>query len=229
MSIKDIMEIATAIIACVGGSGVIIIGLSKWFGGVLANKLLENEKAEHSKELESYKNKLNEQLNRIKAISDKELHITKAQYDNEYKIYMEIWAKLHNCVIFTLQLYPQGLVNVPIDETAFFEYQKEKYKIFVENYNDFSLAIDKYAPFYKKEFYEKFIELRNLCSRQGSHFNHYEIQRKVNLSYTANRDVHIPIEVEKDIWTNIPNAINKLEENLIEEIREYLLNLRLKG
>lgn len=222
------MEVVTAIIACVGGSGVIIIGIAKWFGGVLANKLLESEKAKYSKEIEYYKNKLSEQLNKVKTISEKELYITKAQYDNEYKIYMEIWEKLHKCVIYTLQLYPQGLVNVPADEDKYFEYQEEKYKSYVDYYNDFSLTIDKFAPFYKKEFYDKFEELRSLCSKQGRYFDLFEIQRKTNISYSANRNLDMPEKISDEVWDKIPSSIKELEEGLIEEIREYLLNLRLK-
>lgn len=228
MNAKDILEVAAAIVASVGGCGVIVLALSKWFGGVLANKLLENERLEHNKELEEFKNKLNEQLNKAKSVNEKELYVSKAQYDNEYKIYMEIWEKLHKCIVYTLQLYPQGIVNMPIDEKGMLEYQKQKYELYAENYNDFSLTIDKYAPFYKKQFYEKFIEIRKLCCKQGTYFDHYEIQRKTNLSYIGNREAPIPNKVDEDIWGKIPNEINILENELAEQMREYLLNLRLK-
>lgn len=228
MNVKDILEIAAAIIASVGGCGIIILGLSKWFGGVLANKLLENEKLKYNKELEEYKSKLNEQLNKVKSISEKELYVSKAQYDNEYKIYMEIWEKLHNCTAYTLQLYPQGPVNVPADENAMLDYQKKKYKKYYEHFIDFTLTIDKYAPFYQQEFYEKFKEIKWWCSRQGEYFDHYEIQRKINISYAANRDAPIPNIVDEDMWLKIPYKIRELENELSEQMREYLLTLSLK-
>ena len=228
MDIKEVMQVAAAIITSVGGTGAIVLGLSKWFGGVLANKLLESEKAEHSQELEKYKNELSEQLNKVKAVSDKELYITKVQYDNEYKIYMEIWEKLHKCIVYTLQLYPQGIENVPVDKKEMLEYQLKKYKKYAECYNDFSLTVDKYAPFYKKEFYEKFVELRKLCGQQGAYFDHFEIQRKTNLSFVSNRDAPMPEKVDEAVWIDIPKGIEKLKGELTEEIRDYLLNLRLK-
>lgn len=228
MNVKDILEVAAAIIASVGGCGIIILGLSKWFGGVLANKLLENEKLKYNKELEEYKSKLNEQLNKIKNVSEKELYVSKAQYDNEYKIYMEIWEKLHKCTAYTLRLYPRGLVNVSADENKMLDYQEEKYEEYTEHYNNFSMTIDKYAPFYQQEFYEKFVEIRWFCNKQGSYFKQYEIQRKINLSYAANRDAPMPNIIDEDIWLKTPNKISELENELSKQMREYLLTLRLK-
>ena len=46
--------------------------------------------------------------------------------------------------------------------------------------------------------------------------------------FVTNRDATIPIEVKKEIWVTIPEGIKKLEDDLAEEIRDYLLNLRLK-
>lgn len=49
MTAKDIIEIAAASIASIGGSGLLIFGLSSWLGKVWANRILENEKHEHAK------------------------------------------------------------------------------------------------------------------------------------------------------------------------------------
>ena len=50
---KIIFEIAAAIMASVGASGVIIYGLSNWLGKVWANRLLEHDKLVTAKEIES--------------------------------------------------------------------------------------------------------------------------------------------------------------------------------
>ena len=49
---KDILEIAAAIMASVGVSGAIIYGLSNWLGKVWANRLLEHDKLLTAKEIE---------------------------------------------------------------------------------------------------------------------------------------------------------------------------------
>lgn len=226
MSIKDIFEVAGAILASLGGGTVLVFELSNWLGKVWANRILENEKAEHSKELERYKNELIEELEKAKAFNDKALYVSKVQYDNEYKIYMEIWAKLHECIVYTLSLYPQGIENVPADKKEFEQYQIKKYEEYVTRYNDFSMTIDKYAPFYKKEFYNLFIGLRSICSKQGIIFRHWEIDRNTNLSYLANQDKTMPDKTYEEAWSQNPDKISKTEIELSEKIREYLLSLQ---
>lgn len=227
MGVKEVFEIAGAVLVSTGCGGAIIFGLSSWLGKVWANRILENEKAEHSKELEKYKKELAEELEHVKSFNDKALHVSKAQYDNEYRIYTEIWDKLHECVVYTLLLYPQGIVNVPADEKEYEQYQVKKYEEYAKRYNDFSMAIDKYAPFYRKDFYELFIDLRSFCCKQGNVFSYWEIDRKHNLSYVANRDVAMPNKAYDEAWSQNPDKISKAEAELSEKIREYLLSLQL--
>lgn len=227
MGIREIFEVAGAIIASLGGGAALVLGLSSWLGKVWANRILENEKAQHNKELERYKRELSEELERVKSFNDKALYVSKAQYDNEYRIYTEIWAKLHNCIVYTLMLYPQGLVNVPLDEKEYEKYQAKKYEDYVKYYNDFSMAIDKYNPFYKKEFYELFVKLRGICNRQGLIYRHWEIDRKHNISFIGVRDQCMPEKEEDEAFMKNPEKINKAVEEIAEKIREYLLSLQL--
>ena len=227
MGTKEIFEVAGAIIASLGGGAALILGLSSWLGKVWAGRILENEKAEHSQELERYKRELSEELEYVKSYNEKALYVSKAQYDNEYSIYMEIWGKLHECVIFTLRLYPSGIENVPVDKKEYEDYKIKKYEEYAERYNAFSMTIDQYAPFYKKDFYDAFVQLRRLCSKQGSTYQYWEIDRKYNLSYVSNRDKAMPNETYNEVWSENPAKINELEEKLMGDIREYLLSLQL--
>lgn len=227
MEIKEVFEIAGAILASLGGGSVIVFGLSSWLGKVWANRILENEKAEHSKDLEQYKRELTEELEKIKSLNDKALYVSKAQYDNEYKIYMEIWDKLHECVTYTLLLYPQGLESVPVDDKKREEYVVNKLDDFTKRFNDFSMIVDKYAPFYRKDFYDSFISLRIKCSAQGNLYKLWEVERKHNLSYSAVRDNPMPDKSYEEAWSKNPVEIFNHENELREKIREYLLNLQL--
>lgn len=226
MNIKEVFEVASAVLVSLGGGSAIVFGLSNWLGKVWANRILENEKDQHNRELEKYKRELSEELERVKAFNDKALYVSKAQYDNEYRIYTEIWAKLHECVIYTLMLYPQGIENVPVDKDELKKYQIKKYENYVKRYNDFSMTIDKYAPFYKKDFYDSFLDLRSLCSQQGVTFSHWEIERKHNISFMANSDMPMPSDIFKEVWSENPKKIDKTEAELAEKIREYLLNMQ---
>ena len=52
MNYDDVFNIAAAILASVGGSAIIIVGLSSWLGKVWANRILEKDKLKVQKEYE---------------------------------------------------------------------------------------------------------------------------------------------------------------------------------
>ncbi|EPC3543473.1 hypothetical protein ACRZCT_003096 [Aeromonas hydrophila] len=58
MELKELLEIAGVILGSLGGGAAIIFGFSSWLGKVWANRLMEKEKAEHTRELESLRNRL---------------------------------------------------------------------------------------------------------------------------------------------------------------------------
>lgn len=99
------IEIATAIIVSIGGAGAIILGLSSWLGKVWANRILEREKAEHSKEIENYKSRLELELQKYNYLNDKATHISKKQYEKEFQIYIDIWDSLTDLSQKTFNLF----------------------------------------------------------------------------------------------------------------------------
>ena len=52
MALIEYIKLATAFFGAVGGAGIIIIGLAKWFGGFLSNRLLDSYNNKHEVELE---------------------------------------------------------------------------------------------------------------------------------------------------------------------------------
>ncbi|MDD3066720.1 MAG: hypothetical protein PHO48_02715 [Candidatus Gracilibacteria bacterium] len=73
MSIKEVFEIALAVIASLGGGGFLVFALSSWLGKVWASRILESEKQEYKKEIEKYKKEL-EVLSIRDKIKFSELH-----------------------------------------------------------------------------------------------------------------------------------------------------------
>lgn len=106
---QNAINIIATIIVSVGGTGVIIVAISKYIGNILAKRIEEKYKNKLDKELEDYKWKINEKLSKLDKIEEKALYISKFNYDNEFKIYMEIWPRLNECVTKTLRLYPRGI------------------------------------------------------------------------------------------------------------------------
>lgn len=225
---KEVLQIVATIIAAFGGAGFIIIGLSSYLGKLWANIALESEKAKYSRELEELKAKLNKEINELNKSCEKALYISKVQYDNEYKIYQEIWTKLNDASISALNLYSAGIEDVPVDKEQEQKYKEDKYFNFAKLYNEYINIIEKYAPFYRKDFYDKFILLRDKFSRVGIIYKMYVIDVTYNLSFKAVRGMTISPEENIEVSIKIPKEINQIKEDLLNGIREYLLSLQLK-
>lgn len=56
--LKLVIEIASAIIAAVGGASILILSFSSWLGKVWADRILSKEKAQQASDLEEFKNRL---------------------------------------------------------------------------------------------------------------------------------------------------------------------------
>ncbi len=226
---EQIFEVAAAMLASLGGGTAILFGLSSWLGKVWANRILEKEKVEHNKEIEHYKSELSRELTRIGKIQDKELYISKAQYDNEYKIYQEIWGKMHECIKLTKFLYAyrkNDMLDYVNEEEKII---REKNDNFQNAFNEYLTVIEKYAPFYKYEFYEKFIDVRKKCSYLGNIFNRHEWKLVISEKSVIITDKHGTLsEEERAQCKIIPNELDKISNELQMEIREYLLGLQLK-
>ena len=226
MNLQEIFAIAGAVVVSLGGGGAIVVGISSWLGKVWANRILENQKAEHQKEIEGYKSELQKELERLNALQDKALYISKTQYDNENRIYQEIWKKLYKCTGASIRLYP-GYEDMPIDEKEREEYQKEKYSKYVECYNGFTAAIEEYAPFYRDDFYTAFGEICRDCYEIGDIFKLEEFDKKNNASYAAVRDEPMSAE-DRQRTKELRKEIHTKQEELAKKIREYLVSLQLK-
>jgi hypothetical protein len=222
---KEIFKIVSAVLISIGGGGAIVFALSSWLGKVWANRILEKEKKEHQLEIENYKSQLSISLNKINSINERTLHISKVQYDKEFDIYQDIWEKLHDCIVDTLNLYPI-FENVPTNDGEKEQWAKKKYDNFIKKYNLYSRTIDKYAPFYRYDFYENFISIRNNCLRMGNIFQLYNFDVKYSMTYAMVRDKQITQKESEEVYTKIPKELEERKKELQTKIHEYLKNLQ---
>lgn len=72
---QNVIIIIATIIVSVGGTGVIIVAISKYIGNILAKRIEEKYKNKLDKELEDYKWKINEKLSKLDKIEEKILII----------------------------------------------------------------------------------------------------------------------------------------------------------
>lgn len=90
----ECFKLASAFFLSVGGSGVIIIALAKWFGGFLSNRLLDSYNNKHENELETLKNRYANELEKTK----NELEKAKLQFarysEKQFELYNDLWRVL---------------------------------------------------------------------------------------------------------------------------------------
>lgn len=90
MQTKEVFEIALAIIGSVGGSAVIIAGLSSWLGKVWANRIMQSEIAKHNEELSIIKSNLtkveNEHQIRFTNVHEKQASAISELYSLLYEV-----------------------------------------------------------------------------------------------------------------------------------------------
>lgn len=91
---KDYIEILGAVFVSLGGSTVIILGLSKWFGDIFAQKLILGFKNKHEKDLEDLKSGYQKELESTKVELDK----AKSQFlrytEKQFELYNDLWKVL---------------------------------------------------------------------------------------------------------------------------------------
>ncbi|MEN8250696.1 MAG: hypothetical protein ABFS32_17315 [Bacteroidota bacterium] len=133
MNIEDIFKISSAVIVSIGSAGAIIFGLSTWLGKVWANRILGKEKKQHALDIANYKSNL-EQIKKEHEVIFTKLHEKRAE------IIEELYGKLDDVdAAFWSLIKPFQAVGEDPTE--------EKYKLFVERYQDYIRL------FHKKKIY----------------------------------------------------------------------------
>ena len=87
MEMIEYVKLVTAFIVSIGGSSVVIIALSKWFGNFLSTRLLDAYNNKHEKELEVIKTKYASELEKAKS---QFLRYSEKQFE----LYNDLWKVL---------------------------------------------------------------------------------------------------------------------------------------
>lgn len=223
----EIFKVIGAVIAGLGGSSLIILGLSNWLGKVWANRIFEKEKIKYEKDLEDYKKEINVEMQKLKTLDEKALYITKIQYEKEFEIYLNIWKALVECVRATKNLYPI-YEEAPTKEDELEEFNKNKYSIYAKAYNSFLEITTSFAPFYQEDFYTDLYELRLRCNQLGMVFKEYKWDVKYSGSFAMARDTRMEKEEKTEVYKTLPKEIDEYQNKLQNDIRKYLRKLRVE-
>ena len=162
-SLKSAFEWVAALVVMLGGTGSIILALSKWFGDRFANKLLESDKAKYQQELEAIKSKFQSELESDKAKYQKELEGVKIEYQSElerkkaelekskalffrysehqFSLYNELWKTLCDLKQIGEELWEKA--------------EQEKVKDFSEQLAKTKLVVEKSALLIEDDHYKE--------------------------------------------------------------------------
>lgn len=204
---KEIFEITAAILASLGGGTAIVFGLSSWLGKVWANRILAKEKAEHSKELEFYKSELNKELERINVLQDKALYISKVQYDNEYKIYQEIWEEMHRIMMMVQEFCCENRYN-RLDWAT-------KVSKFADKIVEFEFLIEKYSLFYQEEFISNFYQIISLSYNVVNKFKAYQENNIIEINTLKSDELFEEYHKVTNYITSVKVKIKKYLHSLV--------------
>lgn len=209
--IKIGLSIGAAIVGFLGGGSAIFTFVVKWWGDILAQKMLAKVEHKYEKEIESYKTELNDMSEKFKAMVDYSMQVATKQYDMEVKIYKDIWAALHELSVCTDEVYHFQNPTHP-DPNEYLKMLQNKCENFSEKLICFERQIDSEAPFYQREAYDI------LCTMDKEYT---KLMRILKVSFKGMSDEN------KEIVNNrIMPGIRLLKEELTIKIREYLFSLQ---
>jgi hypothetical protein len=94
MEFTEYVKLFGAVLASIGGAAVVIVGLAKWFGDFLANRLLSSYKNKHENDLEGLKSHYQRELE----LTKNELEKAKSQFlrysEKQFELYNDLWKVL---------------------------------------------------------------------------------------------------------------------------------------
>ncbi len=149
--------------------------------------------------------------------NESKLYIRKTQFDNEFKIYKELSEKTVTMVSdIVSNIFPSGLVFEHKDLNARKQYQVKMYNMCETSFTEAHKAINKYACFIPKNWYERFIAIKQLCALQLKSFFAYEINCPLNSGYDTQECYQRTSKIEEEIL------------KLIDDLRTYINDLTNK-
>lgn len=93
-SFTDFLELIGALLVSIGGASVVIIGLSKWFGEFMSQRLLDKYNNKHETELEGIKTKYQKELESTKTDLDKAKSLYLRYTEKQFELYNDLWKVL---------------------------------------------------------------------------------------------------------------------------------------
>lgn len=163
-----------------------------------------------------YEKKLSEELEKYKAILDRQIYISQKHFDLKLSIYKELMGVVMDMTQAIYLLFPPA-DELPEDIKEQKEIWIQRYKDAAQKYNASADVIFKNAPFVEVEIYNFVSRLRSKCLVQLYRFE----------SYRLGKDDEDHIKREEHIEAvNGTQEITDMRDQLIKDIRNILDKLQ---
>jgi len=189
MNLSEILGISVTIIGTLGGGAGIVFGMSNWLGKVWANRLMEQQKADYAKEIESIKSAL------LKDSESYKIKLKKSEFifEKQYEASSELVALVRK---FLPPLLHQDMDwQEACDEIA-------------KNFESIILDLEKFLSKHGAILDETSKELLSTAIGLASH-HHFDVTTP-KVSYTAN-------VAANDIYSKLLAAEKHLTKQVLEQ------------
>ena len=173
--------------------------------------------------------------------SRKKEYVSKVKFDKEFEIYQELSEKnlsmvyaigeLYQFVIYILCINSLPEKDRKVDQEPMYDPEKRRkkadflHKKACSKLNRADFSNKKYAPFIKKEIYEKYKELYVIAKHIFTLFGYWKDDNNVNLSITiSGKKYNGKKDFEEDIISK-QKELSDLSNRILDQLRNYLEKL----
>jgi hypothetical protein len=203
---QDILKIVGATLASIVSGGALVLAMARWLGQLWINRIIEREKGEIQKQVESFRSENAQAVERLRHAYGKNHYAFTKAYEKEFAVYESLWSAIVEFYSATAALRPNMDFHNPNQSAE--DRKKERRARFYDAMTEAKKCILFQKPFYSQKIFDLSQELSVLCSHEISG---YEIRN--------------PQEQGREYWEeaekNREGAI-KIAERICDAIRERI-------
>lgn len=152
-------------VASLGGAALIIVSCASWLGKVWANRILESDRRKYSEEMERVRSELETSRRMLQAELDKTIHVHRVQFETEFRVLADIWAKLAILRSAMGALRPAMDVVAPDEDPD--DRLNRRFATFERALHDFMRAVDDQSPFYPEDIFKELSVALQIAQRES--------------------------------------------------------------
>ena len=200
------MDIFWELIGTIGGVGVIIVSIAGFTSKFWADLFMKKKVAEYDKQIELYKNSLELEREKFKALNEQIIYKNKQLFDTEFEIYKIIIPK----IIITIDTLVDWVIGSKLDDDIYFKY--------IEQYKELRKEIAVHSLFIEKEIY---IAIDEFCKFAHNKVIDIVVKNSEKYEKYKETDIDDAMEIFNELC-DITDDIKKMESDVLDKIRVHL-------